>query len=261
VSPRLAGAGVVVTGGGGGIGAALARRFTAEGARVVVADLNADAVNAVADEIKGTAVVSDVAREESVDALIAQARAALGEIDVFCANAGIGTFGVGSEPSEHDWALTWEVNVMSHVRAAKRLLPAWLERGSGHFIATVSAAGLLTSLGSAPYSVTKHAALAHAEWLSATYRHRGLTVQAVCPQGVRTAMLDGAGKAGELLMGADAIEPEQVAEALIAAIEENHFLVLPHPEVAGYYAARANETDRWLAGMNKLQRKIEAVIE
>jgi len=109
--------------------------------------------------------------------------------------------------------------------------------------------------------VTKHAALAHAEWLAATYRHRGLTVQAVCPQGVRTAMLDGVGKAGDLLMGADAIEPEQVADSLMAAIEDSHFLVLPHPEVAGYYAARATQTDRWLGGMNKLQRKIEAVVE
>ncbi|MCU1683608.1 MAG: short-chain dehydrogenase/reductase [Amycolatopsis sp.] len=257
MSTRLAGAGVVVTGGGGGIGAALARRFTAEGARVVVADLNADAVNAVAEEIKGTAVVGDAASETGVESLIAQAREALGDIDVFCANAGVAGFGIGRESTEDDWSLAWEVNVMAHVRAAKQLLPAWLERGSGHFIATVSAAGLLTSLGSAPYSVTKHGALAHAEWLAATYRHRGLTVQAVCPQGVRTQMLTDAGKAGDLLMGESAIQPEQVSDALMTAIKENRFLVLPHPEVAGYYAARATDTDRWLGGMNKLQRKIE----
>ena len=149
---------------------------------------------------------------------------------------------------------------MSHVRAANLLLPAWLERGKGHFVATVSAAGLLTSLGSAPYSVTKHGALAFAEWLSATYRHRGITVQAICPQGVRTAMLESTGTAGQLLMGASAIEPEQVADALFAAIEEKRFLVLPHPEVAGYYAARATDTDRWLGGMNKLQRKVEEAV-
>jgi NAD(P)-dependent dehydrogenase (short-subunit alcohol dehydrogenase family) len=261
MSTRFEGAGVVVTGGGGGIGAALARRFTAEGARVVVADLNADTVNAVAKEIGGTAVVGDVASEAGVESLIAQAREALGEIDVFCANAGIGTFGVDNDPSDADWGRMWEINVMSHVRAAKQLLPAWLERGSGHFIATASAAGLLTSLGSAPYSVTKHGAVAHAEWLSATYRHLGLTVQAICPQGVRTQMLSDAGEAGELLMGESAIQPEAVADALMTAVEEGHFLVLPHPEVAGYYAARATQTDRWLGGMNKLQRKIEQLGE
>ncbi|WP_410573875.1 SDR family oxidoreductase [Amycolatopsis sp. cmx-4-61] len=251
--------GVVVTGGGGGIGAALARRFAADGARVVVADLDGDKAAEVAAEVGGTAFAGDVASLEGVSKLIDSARSTLGEIDVFCANAGIAPFG-GAESGEEVWARTWEVNVMSHVRAANLLLPAWLERGRGHFIATVSAAGLLTSLGSAPYSVTKHGALAFAEWLSATYRHRGLTVQAICPQGVRTAMLESTGTAGQLLMGASAIEPEQVADALFAAIEEKRFLVLPHPEVAGYYAARATETDRWLGGMNKLQRKVEEAV-
>jgi NAD(P)-dependent dehydrogenase (short-subunit alcohol dehydrogenase family) len=259
VSSSFSGSGVVVTGGGGGIGAALARRFAAEGARVVVGDLNGDAAAEVAKDIGGTAVAGDVATEAGVTTLIEKAREALGEIDIFSANAGIAPFG-GVDAPEEEWARTWDVNVMAHVRAAKLLLPRWLDRGRGHFIATVSAAGVLTSLGSASYSVTKHGALAFAEWLSATYRHRGLTVQAICPQGVRTGMLERSGAAGELIMGASAIEPEQVADELFKAIAEERFLVLPHPEVAGYYAMRATDTDRWLIGMNKLQRKIEQVI-
>ncbi|WP_158893636.1 SDR family oxidoreductase [Amycolatopsis anabasis] len=256
----LAGAGVVVTGGGGGIGAALARRFTAEGARVLVADLDSAAASAVADEVGGVAFAGDVASEEGVERLRAAAVDAFGAIDVFCANAGIAPHGGPETPGEV-WARAWEVNVMAHVRAANALLPGWLARGHGHFVATVSAAGLLTSLGSAPYSVTKHGALAFAEWLSATYRHRGITVQAICPQGVRTKMLADSGKAGDLIMGASAIEPEQVADALFAAMAENRFLVLPHPEVADYYAVRATQTDRWLGGMNKLQRKVEQALD
>ncbi|MEV6899165.1 SDR family oxidoreductase [Amycolatopsis sp. NPDC051372] len=253
-------AGVVITGGGGGIGRALARRFAADGARVVVADVNGEAAAEVAAEVGGTSFTGDVASEDGVAKLLAAARETLGEIDVFCANAGVAPFG-DEQATEDDWARTWDVNVMAHVRAAKQLLPAWLERGKGHFIATASAAGLLTTLGSAPYSVTKHGALAFAEWLSATYRHRGITVQAICPQGVRTAMLESSGPRGQLLMGASAIGPEQVADALFTAIDEGRFLVLPHPEVAEYYALRATQTDRWLGGMNKLQRKIEALPE
>ncbi|WP_020672792.1 SDR family oxidoreductase [Amycolatopsis nigrescens] len=256
MSAGLKDAGIVVTGGGGGIGAALARRFVAEGARVVVADLDGDAATAVAGEIGGVAFAGDVATEDGLARLLARSREELGTIDVFCANAGIAPHG-GPETPEDVWAQAWDVNVMAHVRAAKALLPDWLAAGRGHFVATVSAAGLLTSLGSAPYSVTKHGALAFAEWLSATYRHRGITVQAICPQGVRTRMLADAGEAGELIMGASAIEPEQVADELLRAIEERRFLVLPHPEVAGYYEARATQTDRWLGGMNKLQRKVE----
>ena len=249
-------AGVVVTGGGGGIGAALARRFSADGARVVVADLDGERAAEVAAEVGGTAFAGDVASETGVAALIDAARSALGEIDVFCANAGVAPFG-DAHADEDAWALAWDVNVMAHVRAARLLLPAWLERGKGHFVATVSAAGVLTSLGSAPYSVTKHGALAFAEWLSATYRHRGITVQAICPQGVRTAMLEETGERGKLLMGASAIDPPQVADALFDAMADNRFLVLPHAEVADFYALRATQTDRWLGGMNKLQRKLE----
>ena len=260
MSAALEGAGVVITGAGGGIGAALARRFQTEGARVVLSDVDGDAVSVVAAELGVRAVVADAASEEGIAALLEQATSELGAVDMYCANAGIAPHG-GPEAPEDVWAAAWDVNVMAHVRAARALLPGWLERGSGRFLATVSAAGLLTSLGSAPYSVTKHGALAFAEWLSATYRHRGITVQAVCPQGVRTRMLADTGVAGDLVMGASAIEPEQVADAVLEAMGDGRFLVLPHSEVAEYYANRATQTDRWLGGMNKLQRKIEKATE
>ncbi|EHY87149.1 SDR family oxidoreductase [Saccharomonospora azurea] len=253
---ELAGAGVVVTGGGRGIGAALATRLAAEGARVVVADLDGDAASAVATRIGGTAVAGDAASEDGVRALVAAARTTLGEIDLFCANAGIAVAG-GPEVPDEQWARVWEVNVMAHVRAARELLPRWLERGRGHFLATVSAAGLLTNLGAAPYSVTKHASLGFAEWLEVTYRHRGVRAQVICPQGVRTDMLADAGPAGSALLGPRAIEPEQVADAAVEGLRDGRFLILPHAEVAEYYAHRATQTERWLAGMNKLQRRLE----
>ncbi|MGW8381093.1 SDR family oxidoreductase [Streptomyces sp. ODS28] len=244
--------GVVVTGGGGGIGAALARAFAGAGARVVVNDLDAEKAGAVAAEIGGTAVPGDASR------VVPAAREALGDtpIDTFCANAGVGTGG-GPEAPDAEWDTAWDVNVMAHVRAARELVPEWLERGRGRFVATASCAGLLTMIGSAPYSVTKHAAVAFAEWLSLTYRHRGIEVHAICPQGVRTDMLDGTGAAGDLVLAPGAIEPEEVASALFAAMEEQRFMVLPHEGSDQLYAARAADPDQWLRGMNKLQRKLE----
>ena len=253
----VAGAGVVVTGGGSGIGAALARRFAAEGGRVIVNDIDAGAAAAVATSCGATAVPADAATEGGVATLIGVAREVLGEVNLFCANAGVARAG-GEQASEADWDASWQVNVMAHVRAARLLLPAWLERGNGHLICTVSAAGLLTMLGSAPYSATKHAALGFAEWLAATYAHRGITVQAICPQGVRTPMMAGTGPAGQLILGDSAIAPEAVADAVVAGIADGRFLILPHPEVARMYAGRAGDPDRWLAGMNKLQRRIDA---
>jgi NAD(P)-dependent dehydrogenase (short-subunit alcohol dehydrogenase family) len=250
------GASVVVTGAGSGIGAALARRLAAHGARVVVNDIDEQRASTVAASCGGFPVTGDAASEEGVAALIRTARDLLGEIDMFCANAGVAVIG-GADAAEEDWDLSWQVNVMAHVRAARLLLPPWLDRGSGHFISTVSAAGLLTMLGSAPYSVTKHGALAFAEWMAATYAHRGITVQAICPQGVRTPMFEASGPAGQLLMGDSAILPEEAAEAVIAGIADGRFLILPHPEVARMYAGRAADPDRWLAGMNKLQRRVE----
>jgi NAD(P)-dependent dehydrogenase (short-subunit alcohol dehydrogenase family) len=249
----LAGRGVLVTGAGHGIGAALATAFAAAGARVVVNDLDAGAAREVADSIGAYAVPGDAA--DPAD-LIAAARAELGAVEVYCANAGVAPVG-GADAGPAAWATAWEVNVMAHVRAAELLLPDWLERGEGRFVGTVSAAGLLTMLGSAPYAVSKHGALAFAEWLAATYRHRGVKVHAVCPQGVRTRMLDESGQAGQLLLSDGALEPSVVADAVLRGIAEERFLILPHPEVAGYYATRATEPDRWLNGMNRLQQALE----
>jgi NAD(P)-dependent dehydrogenase (short-subunit alcohol dehydrogenase family) len=256
---QVAGAGAVVTGGGSGIGAALARRFAAEGARVVINDLNGPAAAAVAASCGGVAVPGDASTEDGVAELIGAARAELGEIDLYCANAGIARNG-GPEAAEADWADSWQVNVMAHVRAARLLTGPWTERGSGHLICTVSAAGLLSMVGSAPYSVTKHAALAFAEWMALTYAHRGITVQAICPQGVRTGMLPGGGGGdiggeAEKILGDGAIQPEAVADAVIEGMADGRFLILPHPEVARMYAGRAADPDRWLRGMSRLHQR------
>jgi NAD(P)-dependent dehydrogenase (short-subunit alcohol dehydrogenase family) len=254
--PDLDGRGVVVTGAGHGIGRALARRMAAGGARVVVNDLDGDAAEEVAGEIGGHAVAGDAASPEGVERLVDRARAALGQVDVWFANAGIER-GHGLEAADADWQEAFEVNVMAHVRAARLLVPAWLERGAGRFVVTASAAGLLTMLGSPTYSVTKHGAVAFAEWLSATYRHRGVVVQAICPQGVRTRMYDEAGPLKEVLAHDAVLTPDQVADAAWEALDGDRFLVLPHPEVQGYYAARADDTDRWLTGMNRVQQHLD----
>ena len=252
-------AGVVVTGAGHGIGRALATRVAAEGARVVVNDLDPEAAAAVAAEIGGTPVPADCASDEGVRHLVERATAELGRIDVFMANAGIDGAGGPDSLATADpvWERVIDTNVMAHVRAARALVPGWLETGGGRFVVTASAAGLLTMIGSAPYSVTKHAAVAFAEWLSVTYGDRGVTVQAICPQGVQTRMLEEAGPLQDLLSRDAALTPDQVAEAWIASLADDRFLVLPHPEVAGYYAARAADTDRWLAGMRRLQQKVD----
>lgn len=250
------GAGVVVTGAGHGIGRAIAARMASAGARVVVNDLDEPAARRVADEVGGFALPGDAASDEGVERLVHGARERLGRIDVYFANAGIDT-GVGLHADEDAWARSLDVNVMAHVRAARRLVPQWLEAGGGRFVVTASAAGLLTMLGSATYSVSKHASVGFAEWLSASYGHRGVVVQAICPQGVRTRMLADAGPLQELLSHDTALEPEDVAEAVWQGLQDDRFLILPHPEVARYYAFRATDTDRWLAGMRKLQRGLD----
>ena len=255
---EIAGAGVVVTGAGSGIGRALARGLAAVGARVVVNDLNVEAATAVAEEIGGYPAPGDVSNERGVHDLIDAAREYLNEIDIYCSNAGI-AIGAGPDAPDEAWQQSWDVNLMAHVRASRELLPAWLERGRGCFVVTASAAGLLTMLGSATYSETKHAAEAYAEWLAATYGHRGLAVHCICPQGVRTSMLAESGQAGQVVLQDAAIEPEQVADALLEGMATGRFLILPHPEVRGYYELRASDTDKWLRGMNRMQQRIEEV--
>ncbi|WP_028850564.1 SDR family NAD(P)-dependent oxidoreductase [Thermocrispum municipale] len=253
----MAGQRVVVTGAGHGIGRALATRMAAEGCRVLVNDLDTAAAEQVAGEIGAEVLGGDAASEEGVGKLVHAARELWGGVDVWFANAGIER-GRGLAASEDDWAASFEVNTLAHVRAARLLVPEWLERASGRFVVTASAAGLLTMLGSPAYSASKHAAVAFAEWLSATYRHRGVVVQAICPQGVETRMVAESGPLREVLAHDGIVSPEHVADVVWEAMQDDRFLILPHPQVAKYYAARASDTDRWLSGMNKVQQGVEA---
>ncbi len=253
---------VVITGAGSGIGRALARRIAAEGARaVVVADLDLAAAEAVASELDGLALQADVSREEQVRGLVSRAEEAHGPIDLFCSNAGVPGPAGGPEASDEDWQHTWEVNVMAHVWAARALLPGMVQRGEGYLLSTASAAGLLTQVGALAYSVTKHAAVAVAEWLAITYGDAGIKVSCLCPQGVRTPMLQAAlddpiGAAPLLAEGV--LEPEEVAEAVIDGIREERFLILPHEAVARHMALKAQQPERWLRGMRKLVRQARA---
>lgn len=253
---RLAGAVTVVTGGGSGIGAAMARRFADRGAVVVVNDVDVDAARAVAERVGGVALPGDAGDQDAVRRLVETVWERYGGLDLFCANAGVAADENAGDP-DAAWELSWRVNVMAHVYAARALVPRWLAAGRGRMLVTASAAGLLTMLGGAPYAVTKHAAVAHAEWLRATYHHRGITVQALCPQGVRTPMLDQAGRAGELLLAPAAISADEVVDRVEEALAGDRFLVLPHAEVAEHYRRRATDTDRWLRAMNGLQRSLE----
>jgi NAD(P)-dependent dehydrogenase (short-subunit alcohol dehydrogenase family) len=246
---------IVVTGGANGIGAALCRRFAREGARgVVVADRDAEGARRVAEEIGGLAVPTDVSFEAQIVSLVGQATAAYGPIDLFCSNAGIAVDG-GPETSDAAWQRIWDVNVMAHVYAARAVLPGMLARGRGYLLQTASAAGLLTQIGSAPYSVTKHAAVAFAEWLAITHGAAGIKVSCLCPLGVETAMLRNVvGGVGEMLRE-NALAPEVVAEAVVAGLRDEHFLILPHPEVAEFFRRKATDYDRWLRGMQRLHAR------
>jgi NAD(P)-dependent dehydrogenase (short-subunit alcohol dehydrogenase family) len=241
---------VVVTGGASGIGREMCRRFAREGAKkVVVADLNVDGAAVVAEEIRGHAMHVDVSKESDIVNLIDTTESQFGPIDLFCSNAGIG---IGKDIDEPDevWQTIWEVNTMAHVWAAKRLVPLMIARGGGYLLNTSSAAGLLNQIGSVTYAVTKHAAVALAEWLSITYGDQGIKVSVLCPQAVRTAMTArGAGVAGVDGM----IEPESAVEAVVEALRDEKFLVLPHPEVADYMQRKSSDYDRWLKGMRRLQ--------
>lgn len=246
---------VVVTGGANGIGRALCRAFAAAGARaVVVADLDEQGAKKVAGEINGTPAAVNMGKEPEVQRLVEQASKQFGQIDIFCSNAGVGVQG-GPDAPDADWQRSWDVNVMAHIYAARAVLPQMLARGEGYLVQTVSAAGLLTQIGSAPYSVTKHAAMSFAEWLAITYGDQGIRVSALCPQGVRTNMLFNAEFGGGAFLLEGALEPEQVAKDVVQAVTEERFLIIPHPEVAKYFQNKANDYERWLRGMRKLQAK------
>jgi len=250
---KLPGQHAVITGGANGIGRALARKFAAEGARVVVADLDFDGASGLAAEIGGLAVAVDVSDEGSLRALVARAEREYGPIDLFCSNAGIGVLG-GIEVANESWQKIWEVNLMAHVYAARAVLPSMLERGEGYLLNTASAAGLLTQIDSACYSVTKHAAVGFAEWLAVNYGDRGIAVSVLCPQAVRTAMTAAFENGG--VAGVDGlIEPEAVADCVVEALDEERFLILPHPTVEKYLQNKVGDYDRWLAGMRRLRAR------
>ena len=243
----------VVTGAASGIGEAVARAFAAAGARgVVVADLAADKLKKVADEIGGLAVPTDVGKEADIKALIAAAEAKYGPVDIFYSNAGLSRPGL-VDASDADWDINWRVHVMSHVWACRALVPKMLARGSGYLLSTASAAGILTSLNSFAYGTTKAAALSFAEHLSIQYGDQGIKVSVLCPQAVRTDMI--AGNEGDVASVDGIMEPEQVADAVIAGLAAEKFLILPHAEVAEYMQRKAADRDRWIAGMNRLQQR------
>lgn len=244
----------IVTGAASGIGRSAARRFAAEGARgVVLADLSFEQAHAVAAEFKGLAVKCDVSQEDDIKALVAATRKAYGQVDIFFSNAGIIGREGGFELEDAMWESMWKIHTMAHVWAARAVVPEMIERGEGYFLTTASAAGLLNIIESAPYGVTKHAAVAFAEWLRINYGRQGLRVSCLCPQAVRTGMVTGdGGSAG----GDGILSPEQVAQVIVDTMREESFLVLPHAEVADYFKAKANDYGRWLGGMQKLKARI-----
>lgn len=251
---------VVVTGGANGIGRAMCIRFAAEGAKVViVADLDRAAAAEVAREIEGgEAIPCNVASESEVASLVDHVLKVHGPIDLFCNNAGIGVAG-GCDVPNHDWLRTWDVNVMAHIYSARAVLPSMLARRQGYFLQTASAAGLLTQIGSAPYAVTKHAAVAFAEWLAVTYGDHGIGVSVLCPQGVRTNMLEHSDAATRALLDANALEPKDVADAVVQGLTAEKFLILPHPDVLEYFQRKAGDYDRWLRGMRRLQASVQRI--
>lgn len=261
---KVDGSVAVVTGAGSGIGRSIAAALASAGASVVVADLDARSAAETAAMVGGVGAVVDAARADGIETLLDTARRSFGPVDIYVANAGIvGQPGLGED--EAAWDRIIDVNLRAHIRAAKAVLPDWLERGSGHFVAVASAAGLLTQLGAAPYSVTKHAAVGFAEWLAVTYGDRGVGVSCVCPMGVDTPLLRGmaAGPdsetrvAGAAVTSAGAvISPDTVAALVVRAITEGTFLVLPHPEVLTMYRQKGSDYGRWIAGMQRFRRTL-----
>lgn len=251
----------IVTGGANGIGEAMARRFHADGAKaVVIADRDLDRAKQVAADIGGLAVPCDVSVEADIQNLVAKTKAAYGQIDLFCSNAGIASGDPdpnnAASSSNEAWERSWGVNVMAHVYAARAVLPDWIARGEGYFLNTVSAAGLLSQIGSATYSVTKHAAIGWAENLALNHKDHGIKVSVLCPQGVDTNLLRAGPEGPQNLDGV--LTPEAVAESVMQGLEAESFLILPHPMVLNYMRNKTNDYDRWIGGMAKLRRAILA---
>jgi NAD(P)-dependent dehydrogenase (short-subunit alcohol dehydrogenase family) len=256
----------IVTGGGRGIGSALAERLAAEGAKVVVTDLDGTGLESIVRRInaehRGAALAlqADASDDAQMASVIDVAERTFGPVDLYFANAGVAA-GDELEPDETVWDLAFDVNVRAHIRATRRLIPGWIERGEGYFVSTASAAGLLTQIGSAPYSVTKHAAVGFAEWLSVTYGDRGVRVSCLCPMGVNTKLLtdDGAlsaTAARAVTTAGSVLEPSEVAECVLAAMEAEQFLILPHPEVLEMYRHKGADYDRWIRGMRRYQASL-----
>ena len=249
---------VLVTGGANGIGRALCRRFAAEGPRgLAVVDLDGGAAQAVADELGDAAIgiEADVAREPDIVAAVEATEQRFGPIGLLVSNAGIGGGGDVHAPDDV-WQRIWEVNVMAHVFAARAVLPGMLARGEGYLLNTASAAGLLTNIANAPYSVTKHAAVGLAEWMAITYGDQGIKVSCLCPQGVRTNMTASDDPSVAAVLSQGSIEPEEVAESVVEGLRQESFLILPHPEALTYFQRKAGNYDRWLSGMRKLQARV-----
>ena len=247
---------IVVTGAASGIGKALAARFKAEGAKQIVAvDLNEAGAAATADDLGCIAMAADVSSEADIVRVIDDTEADVGPIDLFCSNAGIG-MGMDLAAPNSEWQRSWDVNLMSHVYAARHLVPRMVARGGGYFLNTASAAGLLNQIGGAAYGVTKHAAIGFGEWLAITYGHQGIQVSMLCPQAVRTAMTSNDGEATAAASTDGMMEPEELADVVIAGLREESFLILPHPEVLEYMRRKTADYDRWIGGMNRLMRRL-----
>ncbi len=248
---KLANKNIVITGGASGIGAALARRFRAEGARgITLGDVQEEPLKEVAAEVGGQAVVCNVAHEADIQNLVRAAEDAYGDVDVFCSNAGIARHGWQETPDEQ-WQLNWDIHVMAHVYAARAVVDKMVARGEGYLVNTASAAGLLTQIDSATYSVTKHAAVAFAETLAIRYGDKGVRVSVLCPQSVRTAMTRGGEDKVAAIDGM--MEPEELADSVVETMDREEFLILPHPQVLEYMRRKTSDYDRWLNGMRRLR--------
>ncbi|WP_437192774.1 SDR family oxidoreductase [Planctomicrobium sp. SH527] len=248
----------IVTGGANGIGKAICRSFVEAGARhVIVADIDEQSAGQLAEEIKGSSLSCDVSNEADIQRLVQFADEKFGGVDIFVSNAGITCKG-GVEVPDSEWQRLWNVNVMAHVYASRAVLPQMLERGRGYLVHVASAAGLLTEIGSAPYSVTKHATVSFAEWLSVHYQKQGIRVSCVCPAGVATDFLDLSDPVHQFL-NVTAVTPEQVATALLDAMKMEQFLVLPHPDVGEYFAFKTQDYDRWLKQFARINEKLTKI--